>query len=87
MLLHPSGITRGSDGLVAFYNHRRFRSTSGYLSSVQFEQRWLAAQQSATATPGPCTPTFGGKGIPNMPQLGRCHLLFAESQNARQPIA
>lgn len=30
---------------MAFYNHRRLHSTLGYLSPMQYEQRWYAAQQ------------------------------------------
>ncbi len=59
---------------IALYNHRRFTRRRGYLSPVQFEQRWLAAQQSAAATPGRCASTFGSNVTPDMPQLGRCPL-------------
>jgi putative transposase len=34
---------------ITFYNHSRLHSTLGYLSPMQFEQRWLAAQQKAAA--------------------------------------
>ena len=34
---------------VAFYNHRRLHSTLGYVSPMQFEQRWHAAQRSMAA--------------------------------------
>jgi hypothetical protein len=30
---------------LAFYNHRRLHSTLGYLSPMQYEQRWHAAQR------------------------------------------
>lgn len=32
---------------IAFYNHRRLHSTLGYLSPMQYEQRWRAAQPIA----------------------------------------
>ena len=34
---------------IGFYNHSRLHSTLGYLSPMQYEQRWLAAQQQTAA--------------------------------------
>ncbi|OOX17882.1 integrase [Xanthomonas axonopodis pv. cajani] len=34
---------------IAFYNHSRLHSALGFLSSMQFEQRWLAAQRKSAA--------------------------------------
>lgn len=34
---------------IAFYNHSRLHSALGYLSPMQYEQRWLAAQQKSAA--------------------------------------
>ena len=34
---------------IAFYNHTRLHSALGYLSPMQYEQRWLAAQRKSAA--------------------------------------
>jgi transposase InsO family protein len=34
---------------MAFYNHSRLHSALGYLSPMQYEQRWLAAQRKSAA--------------------------------------
>ena len=34
---------------LTFYNHRRLHSTLGYVSPMQFEKRWDAAQQLKAA--------------------------------------
>jgi len=34
---------------ITFYNHSRLHSALGYLSPMQYEQRWLAAQQKIAA--------------------------------------
>jgi len=34
---------------MAFYNHRRLHSTLGYVSPMQYEQRWYEAQREKAA--------------------------------------
>ncbi len=34
---------------IAFYNNSRLHSAQGYLSPMQFEQRWMAAQHQSAA--------------------------------------
>ncbi len=34
---------------MTFYNHRRIQSTLGYVSLMQFERSWLAAQRMKAA--------------------------------------
>lgn len=46
---YQSGCTRGGDGLDRLLKSGRLHSTLGYLSHMQFERRWLAAQQRAAA--------------------------------------
>jgi len=34
---------------MAFYNYKRLHSTMGYVSPMQYEQRWHAAQRKKAA--------------------------------------
>lgn len=34
---------------IAFYNHSRLHSSLGYVSPMQFEQRWFTAQRKGAA--------------------------------------
>ena len=34
---------------MALYNHTRLHSSLGYLSPMQYEQRWMAAQRKEAA--------------------------------------
>ena len=36
---------------MAFYNHRRLHFSLGYLSPMQYEQRWYEAQRKKAAWP------------------------------------
>jgi transposase InsO family protein len=38
-----------SNHWLSFYNYRRLYSSLGYVSPMQFEQAWLAAQQKRAA--------------------------------------
>jgi len=45
---HRAAITAVMDW-ITFYNHRRLHSGLGYLSPMQYEQRWQANQDKMAA--------------------------------------
>ena len=49
VVMEPAPASAFAMHWMAFYNHRRLHSTLGYLSPMQYEQRWYEAQRKKAA--------------------------------------